>query len=209
MSLFRQLLITNSQKKKRPYYCEVEYLEGTGKSTRILTDVVIDSLPVSAEIVASTSGTYNSTFQTLVGTTNKSHQYLIGLTSGDAQFAIKYNNATLRSGIYVVADTKYKLKGVLNNDNLTLYVNDGEYTLSRNITANGEEIGLFAQDYNTLTNRIYYCKIWQGDSLVRDLIPVLDWDMKPCMYDKVSGQLFYNQGTGAFNYGRIKESEYE
>lgn len=188
--------------KSKPYYCEVEYLESSTTSARISTGVVIDSLPVSAEIVASTSGTYNGTFQTLVGTTNKSYQYLIGLTSGNAQFAVKYNNATLQSGVFAVVDTKYKLKGVLNNDNLTLYVDDGEYTLSRNITANGEEIGLFAQDYNTLTNRIYYCKIWQGDSLVRDFIPVLDWDMTPCMYDKVSKKLYYNEGTGEFTYGR-------
>ena len=38
--------------------------------------------------------------------------------------------------------------------------------------------------------------------MIRDLIPVLDWDMKPCMYDKVSGELFYNAGKGEFSYGR-------
>jgi len=31
-----------------------------------------------------------------------------------------------------------------------------------------------------------------------DLIPVLDWNDRPAMYDKVSRQLFYNQGTGEF-----------
>ncbi len=50
-------------------------------------------------------------------------------------------------------------------------------------------------------NRLYYCKVWDGDTLVRDFIPVLDMDDVPCMFDKVSGEFFYNQGTGAFQYG--------
>ena len=35
----------------------------------------------------------------------------------------------------------------------------------------------------------------------RQFIPVLDWNMKPCLYDKVSGELFYNAGTGDFIAG--------
>ena len=37
--------------------------------------------------------------------------------------------------------------------------------------------------------------------LVRDFIPVLDKDGVPCMYDKVTVQFFYNQGTGQFIAG--------
>ena len=47
--------------------------------------------------------------------------------------------------------------------------------------------------------RIYYCKIYDGDTLVRDFIPVLDeTNQTPCLYDKVSETYFYNQGTGDF-----------
>lgn len=31
--------------------------------------------------------------------------------------------------------------------------------------------------------------------------PVLDWSDHLCMYDKVSGELFYNAGTGEFVHG--------
>lgn len=48
--------------------------------------------------------------------------------------------------------------------------------------------------------KVYGCKVWQDSVLVRDFIPVLDWNNVPCMYDKVSGELFYNKGTGTFNY---------
>ena len=39
-------------------------------------------------------------------------------------------------------------------------------------------------------------------ALLFDGIPVLDYDMKPAMYDRVTKKLFYNEGTGAdFKYG--------
>ena len=38
-------------------------------------------------------------------------------------------------------------------------------------------------------------------NIVRDFIPVVDKQGVPAMYDKVSGQLFYNQGTGQFIAG--------
>ena len=48
--------------------------------------------------------------------------------------------------------------------------------------------------------RYYYLKIEQAGVLVRDMIPVLDWTDTPCMYDHISKELFYNNGTGNFIY---------
>jgi len=51
-------------------------------------------------------------------------------------------------------------------------------------------------------NIVYYLKMWDTNgNLIREFIPVLDWNDRPCMYDKVSDNLFYNQGTGEFNCG--------
>ena len=36
-----------------------------------------------------------------------------------------------------------------------------------------------------------------------DAIPVLDLSGRPAMYDEVSGQFFYNQGTGEFTWGEL------
>lgn len=47
----------------------------------------------------------------------------------------------------------------------------------------------------------YSCKIWDNDVLVRDYIPVLDWEDVPCLYDKVNRKLYYNAGSGTFTYG--------
>ena len=50
--------------------------------------------------------------------------------------------------------------------------------------------------------KIYEFKIWNVDNeLIMHLKPCLDANNTPCMYDKVSQQYFYNQGTGTFTVG--------
>ena len=51
--------------------------------------------------------------------------------------------------------------------------------------------------------RFGYVKIYQNGILVRDYIPVRVGDVG-CFYDRVSGQLFGNAGTGAFIIGPDK-----
>lgn len=48
---------------------------------------------------------------------------------------------------------------------------------------------------------IYLFKVWDNNQTYEELIPVVDKQGVPAMYDKVSGQLFYNQGTGQFIAG--------
>lgn len=49
--------------------------------------------------------------------------------------------------------------------------------------------------------KLYSCKIYDNDTLIRDYIPVLDSNNTPCLYDKVHGVFYYNQGTGDFVAG--------
>ncbi len=82
-----------------------------------------------------------------------------------------------------------------------LTVTVGDITKTRDGTTSGTlRIGSPVSNYPS-SCRIYALKIYDaGDKVVRDFIPVLDWYNKPCMYDKVSGELFYNKGTGDFLY---------
>lgn len=52
---------------------------------------------------------------------------------------------------------------------------------------------------------MHYCKIWDNNILVRDFIPVLDNNNIACMYDKISGKFFYNQGAEDFIVGNVIE----
>lgn len=45
---------------------------------------------------------------------------------------------------------------------------------------------------------IYNCKIYDGDTLVRDFVPKYDADGKPKLYDNVSNTYFENKGTEEF-----------
>ena len=49
-----------------------------------------------------------------------------------------------------------------------------------------------------------YFKLYENNKIIFNLIPALDVSKKPCMYDTVTKQSFYNQGTGEFLY---KEKE--
>ena len=51
--------------------------------------------------------------------------------------------------------------------------------------------------------RLYHFRLYNGDTLVRDFIPVLDQNDTPCLYDRVSRTLFYNVGTGDFIAGPV------
>jgi hypothetical protein len=63
------------------------------------------------------------------------------------------------------------------------------------------ELRLF-YGYSSITSgRVYSYKQKRDGVLLIDLIPVLDLNNTPCMYDKVSGTFFYNQGTGDFIAG--------
>ena len=63
--------------------------------------------------------------------------------------------------------------------------------------------GSYPAGYEAAKMRFYECKIHSYNILARDFIPVLDWDDVPCVYDKVTDELFYNQGTGEFLYGEV------
>ena len=63
------------------------------------------------------------------------------------------------------------------------------------------ELQIFARNGGYRSKaRLWTFQVYDGETLVRDFIPVLDLDNVPCLYDKVSRGLFYNQGTGAFLY---------
>ena len=46
--------------------------------------------------------------------------------------------------------------------------------------------------------KMYLMKLYRNGTLVRDYVPVLDPQRVPALFDKVSGTLFHNVGTGSF-----------
>ena len=46
--------------------------------------------------------------------------------------------------------------------------------------------------------KLYSCKIYQNNVLIRDFIPVV-YGTEKCLYDKANNQYYFNQGSGTFN----------
>lgn len=210
-------------KKKRKYYCEVEYLESTEQQTNstdttnaswIDTGIIPDNTTQMECRVAFTTLVSGTNTEALFGST--------GPSTGNYRFAFGYASISPYTNFYVglggqnlttslTRDTNahtFKIDAI----NKTWAIDDtsGSFTSSGSLSSTAS-IFLFARHNpsygddkaNKPANaRTYYCKIWQGGSLVRDMIPVLDWDMTPCMYDKITEQLFYTKGTKQFTYGR-------
>lgn len=100
-------------------------------------------------------------------------------------------------GVGTYADAKYK-DGVFSVNGVTVGTKEntfqsGTLCLFKPHTGNN----------NLYKMSIYFFKAWDSNgNLVRDLVPCLDNNNVPCMYDKVEGKAYYNQGTGSFTYGR-------
>jgi len=125
----------------------------------------------------------------------------------------------VRNGIYILpqgitfADGNgYTSVALLFTGNLTvkigstLILDDNEYTVPKAVTC-GLPIFLFAlNNYGTGTYgiysgmRLYEWKYWQNGTLAQHLLPAMNNNSVPCLYDLVTGNYYYNAGTGTFNY---------
>ena len=104
---------------------------------------------------------------------NSGVQYYVQM--GENQFAVNSKVISAISGSYVCA---YSLILFGTNRNGQAMVND---TYCKNL-------------------RIYSFTISKDGKKIMNLIPALDRNGTPCMYDTVSRQTFYNAGQGSFLY---------
>ena len=96
----------------------------------------------------------------------------------------------------------YFIKTYINNELVYSYE-------TTNANSTGVSTKIFS-GFNIFTRnakgKIYYAKLFDNESnIIWNGIPCLDTNGTPCMYDTVSGQTFYNQGTGEFIAGPIVE----
>lgn len=193
--------------RKKKYKCEVEYLEATGEQWFDLKfkPGINTRFELMTQILETTAST---TSKGVIGVAyTPDYRYAIGFYNGKLRFQwgsgaaaveknyhdpnyAQFRNPTL----YVCSKDGFYINGVLEwtpqTENIAA---DQPCYIFRNNTANF---------YAGVNQRIYYFKDYDGSTLVRDLIPVIDWNDRPCMYDRVTDELFYNQGAGEFIAGR-------
>lgn len=183
------------QKQTKKYKKELAYLESSTRTQYIDTGI-IPTIATDFEVVgAITENTYTAWIAgapVWVGFHKKAGTVAVTQTSTGVTYNTVEINEVFKMGLF--GDKAY----FNDTETNTIARKNGTMTLF-----------LFAYHHTNNTgsinsaSRIYSFKIWENGNLVRDFIPVLDMNDIPCMYDKVTDELFYNQGTGEFLYGKL------
>ena len=205
---------TNLVFDSKPYDAQIEYLKGDGNAYITLPFVgysdqttfeleFINTLPTeSTSLIGSRKGT-NERFCWSLNPNGTSVQI------GYGNYYENVNN-TITNGDRVVIETN------ISEQKITYTITNkttNTVATSTNISINSfnvlDYIYLFwSGALGKSSSSIIRCKIKNGETLVRDLIPVRVGN-EGYMYDKVSGKLFGNSGEGEFILGEdIVEIEY-
>ena len=201
------LKIMKGDKQKWPYLpydAEVEYLRSTptAKIKTGLTDV--DKIEIKFRISAFSA--YAAIFGNYVGENHNVWRIICGGNSSDTNMILCMNTKANGGGTRIPTGARGVDHTLIAS--LTEVIADGE-PVSDIATTTGtsinNEIVLFARDKNQtsipeLYTRIYYFKAWKNGVLLRDYIPVRV-ESVGYMYDRASGQLFGNAGSGTFICG--------
>ena len=192
--------------RRGPYDAEVEYLESTGTQW----------------IDTGWHGNFNSRLEIVFEKNNNQDNYAICgfLQSGSsAQMTVPVN--AYDDGLYARFGDKYITNGIdvsigkhtISSDRIGITVDSvlrGTFGATADFTT-PSSLALFrfkGLARNFFIGRMFSCRFYDGGTLVRDFQPVRFTNelgrSEGAMYDRVSGQLFRNAGTGAFNYGNDK-----
>lgn len=202
MSSFRRRLMQSLKNKE---YTELEYIESTG-TQYINTGITANNNP---SITVNFSMTNNSVeTQAVLGC----RKQISGAMSYDIFYNISHNNSFRLDWTGSIKQyVKINLNENINmklNANGSVIVNGTQYENVKTKTGCYFNIliGNFIDNDGEPRAIGAYAKwkkveIRENDNLVMDMIPVLDKNNVPCMYDKVNKKFYFNQGTGEFLYG--------
>lgn len=191
-------------------YMAVEYLESTSEKQWFDTGIKASStLTVEGEWYIDRS-TIADDYVIFYQGENSINVYSFGLLAYNTQ---SRNNWcwTIGSGREAFQNpTNHALKFHSKTTNKQCIINGVvEKTYSSNKFTSRRDIFIFGTSSSTRIKpnkgddgikRIYWMKIWDGQTLVRDFQPCLDASSTPCLYDRVSKQTFYNEGSLNLGY---------
>lgn len=196
--------------KRLPYDAEVEYLESTGTQwidtgyvynadSKFVCDAMLMSVP-------------SDTFATMFGVLQNYNGVFIALNNTvpiQARFGAKsvgniVSDLSVRNAVGVRHKYELSARRLAIDDDVFTRSGFTPYTVNRSIwlcSCNDSESGNLNKRPCSL--RVYTFAIYNGNALVRDFIPVRKGTVG-YLYDRVSGKLFGNAGTGDFVLGPDK-----
>lgn len=195
-----------------PEYTKLEYIQGTGVQylDTGITPKATQRIEIEVQLDAVTA------YERLFGVTDNgavTRGNVFGSYGSDNFFVVKfagdfeYDEVPVK--IPMVINTKYKVdvnyatKEVKLDDVSLGHVTEAPVSDTRTIQVfSGAD-----SDVAPAKMKLYSFKIYEGDELVLDLIPVKrNSDNVVCAYDTVSEEYFTNEGTGVFTAGAEVEA---
>ena len=175
----------------------LEYLQVDSAGPYINTGIINDStsyFEITFEWLSTPGDNYG-----IIGAQNTSVEYGVNAYQGDYFCCIgqHQNRANISNPLGV-----HTIKADANS----IYVDNVQSQITPDWTrTTGRYYYIFAINYSqfllpTANTKIYECKIWSGDTLVRHFKPAQDGS-NIGMYDEINGVFYVNAGTGSFVAG--------
>ena len=201
--------------KRIPYDAEVEWIESTGTQYIDTGIYAVNNIIVEGSVIL-VDYTVIDTTRIIIGTdfTGSGWTFVIRQPSDSVKNSLQVmfggwwttnpGNASLDSG--VVTTFRYDREGKIFVVNGTIVRTQTPSDFSQHKILIGKNMNQGFSKYPSL--KTVHIKIYIGDNPVRDFIPVRFTTelsvSEGAMYDKVSGRLYRNAGTGAFVIGPDK-----
>lgn len=190
--------------KTKPYDAEIEYLQNTDKQYIDTQFIPIDTPRIIVEVL------FDDTADTdLFGFRNNAAPCYIGninrVSNGISYIYYRYYNSSYyvsSGGRYICDVTVYHtldIGHIIKIDDTICFEGTGKKSFEKN----NRSVWLFHGRNSYKRCKIKTCKLYDGDIIKRDMIAVRKGGIG-YMYDRVSGELFGNVGTGEFSLGPDK-----
>ena len=196
-------------------YTELEYIQSSG--TQYITTDVIANQNTSAEVKFVPTSVYMSNGVFGARTSRTSNAFNVWEPGSEGVIIANYNNkGSVVSNVTPVLNETYVVylsstRFSVNNNTVSIS-NTGSFS-----TPGGLQLfNIYGGDCSTTTSssganrlfsgKVYYFKVWQGDSLALNLVPAKNSSGVVGMYDTVSGNFFTNKGTGTFTAGPVVQA---
>ena len=177
-------------------YTVLNYIESNGAqyidtgimpntNTSISVDFKMESSAASQFVYGCRTSSYTNNFILLISSANSSFR------SGFGSELLSFSISELTNR-YKAFHSKEKCQ--IGTNELAHSGVDFTSTLSMYLFCANE--GGTAKYFSSM--KLYACKIYDGEKIVRDFVPCIDPTSKVGLYDKVSKTFFGNSGTGTF-----------
>lgn len=151
------------------------------------------------------------------GSSGSKESFFMGIDGTNLEFIASVSNSYKVIYTGISADSNVHIFDIKRGSQKLDGIEYGAEDTIGDTATTGQTLYLFAMhaEWNSIPNDccdcdVQYCKIYDGDTLVRDYIPSADPDDVACLYDKVTKAFYYNKGSGLFVAGpevQVKEDE--